>query len=337
MINKEDVKKLKKRIEKILKKYGLLKKRRKRRTGRRKRLKELLTESFEDYEIQREPMTTVDVVDIFGDVDLIDKYSKSVAYYIDKTKFFPDKRDFQYAGIDNERKFITKVMITSTSVFAFMFLLNLVSGDVLGGITQGLMFSLMTFLAGVYYPKLKLLFFRGEIKLQVLFTMLYIIATIRSGMSLQEAIEGVARNKEFGIPSMEFRTILRDINIGGFSFQEAIERAIERTKIPLMETLYQQLLIALNKGNVDILLERLYEEVIRDTKSKIDMSKFMIQNLGNLVFGVGMIMPFSGMLQQAFAGGGGFEGIINAIDLIMLKLGPMATMVFAIFVKMKIE
>ena len=90
MINKEDVKKLKKRIEKILKKNGLLKKRRKRRTGWRKRFKELLTESFEDYEIQREPMTTVDVVDIFGDVDLIDKYSKSVAYYIDKTKFFQD-------------------------------------------------------------------------------------------------------------------------------------------------------------------------------------------------------------------------------------------------------
>jgi flagellar protein FlaJ len=55
------------------------------------------------------------------------------------------------------------------------------------------------------------------------------------------------------------------------------------------------------------------------------------------VFGTGIILPFAGMLQGALTGGSGFDGINNTVDLVLTKIGPMSTIMFAIFVKMKIE
>jgi flagellar protein FlaJ len=71
--------------------------------------------------------------------------------------------------------------------------------------------------------------------------------------------------------------------------------------------------------------------------AKLDASKFMIQNLGNLIFGTGVILPFSGMLLSSMMGNQGFPGIINAIDLVLTKIGPMLALVFGIFVKFRVE
>ena len=104
-----------------------------------------------------------------------------------------------------------------------------------------------------------------------------------------------------------------------------------------MKKLYSQLIISANKGGTQLLLKNLYNEVIRESLSRIDSSKFQISNLGNLIFGVGIILPFSGMLLSSLQGNMGFDGIINTTDLLLTKITPLVTAIFAIFIKMKIE
>ena len=203
--------------------------------------------------------------------------------------------------------------------------------------TQGVVVFLLFLIGSIFYPKIKLLLFKGEIKLQIMMAMLHMVSMLNSGASLQECIKNIGSNSDYGVVSFEFKTVIYDIVRGGYSFTESLERAKNRTSISLMKKLYSQLITASNQGKGQLLLQNLYGEIIRETTSTLDNSKFQIGNLGNLVFGTGLILPFSGMLQSALTGGGGFEGINNTIDLVLTKIGPISTMMFAIFVKMKIE
>ncbi|WP_292460885.1 type II secretion system F family protein [Methanothermococcus sp.] len=269
--------------------------------------------------------------------NMLNEYSKNISYIVTHTKYLPSKIDFQYAGIKNIRSYFLKVMLASIGIGILYFLNNVYDGDILSGIIDGLFASIVLFVAGIFYPKIKLLLFRGEIKIQIMISILHMISSLNSGMSLQEAMKNISENPEYGIPSFEFKNIIYDINRGGYNFKEALERARIRTKIPLMKKLYSQLIISANKGGAQLLLKNLYNEVIRESLSKIDSSKFQISNLGNLVFGVGMILPFSGMLISSLQGNLGFNGIINTTDLVLTKIAPMATAIFAVFIKMKIE
>ena len=269
--------------------------------------------------------------------EFINTRIRDISYNITHTKIFPSKKDFQCIGIEDINKFILKVILISI-VVAMLFILNsLFDGDIITGPINGLFAGALILMGGAFYPKIKMILFRGEIKIQVIITILNMISSLNSGMSLQEAIKTIAENPEYGIPSFEFRNIFYDINRGGYSFKEALERAKKRTKVPLMKKLYDQLILSSDKGGTQLLLKNLYEEVIRETMSKIDSSKFQISNLGNLLFGTGVILPFSGMMLSSIQGGGGFDGIINTVNMLLTKMAPMLTAIFAIFIKMKIE
>jgi flagellar protein FlaJ len=249
----------------------------------------------------------------------------------------PSKRDYQYAGIIDERVYFLKIIVFSIFAVILLFLYGVITSDPISGITNGIIFALIILFGGIFYPKLKLTLFRGEIKIQVLMSILHLISMLNSGASVQEAIKNIANNPEYGLTSYEFRSIIKDINQGGYNFVEALERAKVRSKIPLLKKLYDQLILAANKGGTQLLLENLYNEIVRESLSKIDSSKFQISNLGNLIFGIGLIIPFSGMIQSALGAQQGFDGIINAIDLVMTKIGLLSTIIFTIFIKMKIE
>ena len=268
------------------------------------------------------------------EIEVLKRYSMEISYHVLRTKFLPSKVDFQYAGIKDINMYFLKLTIFSilVGVVYFLYFLDNISTAIISGIFA----STVIFTLGVFYPKIKLIFFRGEIKMQILVTLLNMIALLNAGMSLQEAIKNVADSPEFGIPSFEFRSIIYDIE-RGYSLKEALERARLRTKIPLMKKLYTQLLISLNKGGVQLLLKNLYNDILRESMSKIDSSKFQISNLGNLVFGVGVILPFSGMMLSSIQGNAGLTGIINTVDLVLTKIAPVLALVFAIFVKFKIE
>ncbi|MBW9220969.1 type II secretion system F family protein [Methanothermococcus sp. SCGC AD-155-M21] len=269
--------------------------------------------------------------------EFINTRIRGISYNITHTKIFPSRTDFQYIGIMDINKFILKVILMSSGI-AILFILNsLFDGDILTGLINGLLAGGVIFMGGVFYPKIKMILFRGEIKIQIIITILNMISSLNSGMSLQETIKTIAENPEYGIPSFEFRSIFYDVNRGGYSFKEALERAKKRTKVPLMKKLYDQLILSSDKGGTQLLLKNLYEEIIREAVSKIDSSKFQISNLGNLLFGTGVILPFSGMMLSSIQGGGGFDGIINTVDMLLSKMAPMLTAVFAIFIKMKVE
>ncbi|WP_421078376.1 type II secretion system F family protein [Methanothermococcus sp. Ax23] len=269
--------------------------------------------------------------------NMLNEYSKNLSYLVTHTKYLPSKIDFQYAGIRDVKSYFLKLIIASIGIGILYFLNNVYDGYILYGITDGLFASAILLIAGIFYPKIKLLLFRGEIKIQIMISILHMISSLNSGMSLQEAMKNISENPEYGIPSFEFKNIIYDINRGGYSFKEALERARIRTKIPLMKKLYSQLIISANKGGTQLLLKNLYNEVIRESLSRIDSSKFQISNLGNLIFGVGIILPFSGMLLSSLQGNMGFDGIINTTDLLLTKITPLVTAIFAIFIKMKIE
>ncbi|AEH06692.1 type II secretion system F family protein [Methanothermococcus okinawensis] len=302
-----------------------------------------LTEFYDVY-VEKKPDVKVDV-----DIDLdelieksyfnmLNEYSKNLSYFVTHTKYLPSKIDFQYAGIRDVKVYFLKLMFVSMGVGVIYFVNGVYDENILYGIINGVFASAILFIAGIFYPKIKLLLLsRGEIKIQILISILHMISSLNSGMSLQEAMKNISENPEYGIASFEFKNIIYDINRGGYSFKESLERAKIRTKIPLMKKLYAQLIISANKGGAQLLLKNLYNEVIRESISKIDSSKFQISNLGNLVFGVGMILPFAGMLLSSLQGGMGFSGIINTTNLLLTKIAPMATIVFTIFIKMKIE
>ncbi len=299
-----------------------------------------LAEFYETY-IEEKPSVELDI-DLDELVEssklgILNKYSKNLSYMVFHTKFLPSKIDFQYAGIGNVRLYFLKVIVLSIVVGIAYILLNLSSDNLIFSIIEGIFAGVIFLISGIFYPKIKLYLFRGEIKIQVLITILNMISSLNSGLSLQEAMHRISENPEYGIPSFEFKNIIYDINRGGYSFKEALERARIRTKVDLMKKLYSQLIISADKGGGQMLLKNLYNETIRDSLSKIDSLKFQISNLGNLIFGVGMILPFSGMLLSSLQGGGGFEGIISTTNVLLTKIAPVATAIFAVFIKMKIE
>ncbi|MCS3901909.1 type II secretion system F family protein [Methanococcus voltae] len=264
-------------------------------------------------------------------------YASSFSDFVTKTSIFPSRRDYQYAGIDDERLYFLKAIMTSIIVSVFLIVFETVFGNFIGGVLNGLTFFILIMLGSIFYPKIKLTLFKGEIKIQILMTLLHIISMLNSGASVQESIKNIADNPEYGIPSYEFRNIIKDINNGGYSFEGALERARTRTKVNLMKELYSQLIISSSKGGTQLLLENLYKDIVRSSMSKIDSAKFQIGNLGNLVFGAGLILPFAGLLQASLGGQQGYDGVINAVELVLFKIGPLSTIVFGIFIKMKIE
>ncbi|CAB3289938.1 Type II secretion system F domain protein [Methanocaldococcus lauensis] len=273
---------------------------------------------------------------LFYEEEFIKKPAEYLSNILKNLKFF-SKNLLRYIGYDNEIDYFKKVIVYMIAVFIGLFLLGILDGNIFGGLISGIIGSLIVFIVSIFYPKLRLILFKGEIKIQVLFALIYMISLLRSGASLPEVLEVISKSNEYGIVSFEVRSIIRDITVSGYSLVEALERAKLRTEIPILKQLYDQLIIGYNKGNLDLLLEKLYEDIVRTSLAKLDTSKFLIQNLGNLAFGVGLILPFSGMIISAMMSNQGFSGILNTIDLLLTKIGPMLTLIFGIFVKLKVE
>ncbi|ABO35938.1 type II secretion system protein [Methanococcus maripaludis C5] len=339
------------KLTNILKRVKTPKKRKVSRVGRSEYLKKIferkteiehdddILEFYEPY-IDETPEVSIDLDDLLfekGEFGALGGYSRSFSYWVTNTSFLPSKRDYQYAGIADERVYFLKMMIVAISVIILFILYGILIGNIISSFLNGALLAVIVVIGGIFYPKLKLTLFRGEIKIQVLMSILHLISMLNSGASIQESLKNIANNPEYGITSFEFRSVIKDINQGGYNFVEALERAKLRTKIFIMRQLYDQLILAANKGGTQLLLENLYNEIVRESLSKIDSSKFQISNLGNLIFGIGLIIPFSGMIQSALGAQQGFDGIINAVDLVMGKIGLMSTVIFTIFIKMKIE
>lgn len=221
--------------------------------------------------------------------------------------------------------------------FLALLFMGLLDNNLLQGFVNGLIGAGIILVLSLFYPKIRLILFKGEIKLQILFTLIYMISILRAGASLPEVLESISKSREYGVVAFEAKSIIRDVNIGGYNLVEALERAKMRTRIPILKKLYDQMIVGYNKGNLPLLLEKLYEDIVRESMVKLDSSKFMIQNLGNLAFGVGLILPFTGMILSTMIGNQGFSGILSTINLLLLKIGPLLTLIFGIFVKLKIE
>ena len=307
-------------------------------SGTNDKLKKLFEEGeLEFYESYEDTKIIKDIDEMIPSDGFLSKSSESIVKTVNKTSFLPSKRDYQYIGVTNLNTYFLKALVKSIGFGLVFVIIQLVGGDVVSAMTQGVVVFLLFLIGSIFYPKIKLLLFKGEIKLQIMMAMLHMVSMLNSGASLQECIKNIGSNSDYGVVSFEFKTVIYDIVRGGYSFTESLERAKNRTGISLMKKLYSQLITASNQGKGQLLLQNLYGEIIRETTSTLDNSKFQIGNLGNLVFGTGLILPFSGMLQSALTGGGGFEGINNTIDLVLTKIGPISTIMFAIFVKMKIE
>ena len=307
-------------------------------SGTNDKLKKLFEEGeLEFYESYEDTKIIKDIDEMIPSDGFLSKSSESIVKTVNKTSFLPSKRDYQYIGVTNLNTYFLKALVKSIGFGLVFVIIQLVGGDVVSAMTQGVVVFLFFLIGSIFYPKIKLLLFKGEIKLQIMMAMLHMVSMLNSGASLQECIKNIGSNSDYGVVSFEFKNVIYDIVRGGYSFTESLERAKNRTGISLMKKLYSQLITASNQGKGQLLLQNLYGEIIRETTSTLDNSKFQIGNLGNLVFGTGLILPFSGMLQSALTGGGGFEGINNTIDLVLTKIGPISTIMFAIFVKMKIE
>jgi len=268
--------------------------------------------------------------------EFIKKPAESLSNIFKNVKIL-SRNQLKYMGFENEVEYFKKVIMYMALVFIVLLFMGILDGNIINGLINGIIGSIIVLVLSIFYPKIRLILFRGEIKLQVLFVLLYMISILRAGASLPEVLESISKSDEYGIVAFEARTIIRDVNISGYSLAEALERAKLRTEIPLLKKLYSQMIIGYNKGNLALLLEKLYEDIVRESMAKLDSSKFMIQNLGNLAFGVGLVLPFSGMVLSAMMANQGFPGILNTIDFLLTKLGPLLTLIFGIFVKLKVE
>jgi flagellar protein FlaJ len=339
MAKNKSTEKFKEFLDNLMFKLGLKKRKKIKYDRTQASLKRIFEEGeLEFYEAYSQTADVVmDIDELIPKEGLLGKSSQSLTEYVIKSSMFPSKKDYQYIGVSDLKKYFLSIIIKAIGAGVLIFIISAISMDIVGGIINGLIVTILLVLGGIYYPKIKLLLFRGEIKLQILMAILHIISMLDSGASLQEAMKNIASSSEYGVVSYEFKAVIFDIVRGGYSFAEALERGRQRTGITLMKKLFTQLIAAANQGRGQVLLENLYKEIVRESISKIDNSKFQISNLGNLVFGTGIILPFAGMLQGALTGGSGFEGINNTVDLVLTKIGPMSTIMFAIFVKMKIE
>ncbi len=270
------------------------------------------------------------------DEEFIRKSAESISNIVGRSRIF-SRNLLKYIGYENEVEYFKRVIVYMVVIFIAVFLFNALDGNIVGGLINGVFASVGVLILSIFYPKLRLILFRGEIKMQILFTLLYMVSILRAGASLPEVLEAISKSDEFGIVSFEAKTIIRDVNVSGYSLAEALERAKLRTEIPLLKKLYDQMLIGYNKGNLALLLEKLYEDIVRESMTKLESSKFIIQTMGNLAFGTGLILPFSGMILSTMMANQGFPGILNTMDLLLTKIGPLLTLIFGLFVKMKIE
>ncbi|WP_456420260.1 type II secretion system F family protein [Methanocaldococcus infernus] len=339
--NKEDkknfIKELKKKIDIFLVYLGL-------KVPDRELLKELKEKKEEKFGIDEDLLlTTEESIDIekYEDLlihepeDLLGKAAASISSALKRRKLIT-KYDLIILGYKDEIAYFKKVLMYVISIFLIFVFLGILDNNIIDGFFKGLIFSVILLAISPFYPRLKLIIFKGEIKLQILLGLLYMTSLLKAGASLPEILTGLARSREYGVLSYEAALIIRDIN-SGMTFEDALRRAIMRTTIPLLRKVFDQMIIGYNKGNLSLLLEKLYEEIVRESLSKLDTSKFMIQNLGNLAFGVGLIMPFSGLIMSAMISNQGFSGILNAVNFLMLNLGPILAIIFGVFVKMKVE
>ncbi len=309
-----------------------------------KEIKEYLKEDNKKTEAETFRITTEyisvqeldkEIEEILFSNEIVDKPIKTLIEELKKRKIF-DKRLLIYIGYEDEIKYFKVVIFYSLIAFFLVFFFNALGNNIIGGIFEGIFAGVITIILAIFYPRLKLIIFKGEIKLQILFTTIFIISILRAGASIMEAFGRIASSKEFGILHYEFKEILKDINFG-YTIVEALNRAKKRTEFPLLKIFYDQLIIGYNKGNLDLLLEKFYEEIVRESLAKLDSSKFMIQNLGNLAFGTGIILPFSGMIISTMMANQGVAGVISTLNLLLTKIGPMLTLIFSILVKIKIE
>ncbi|ACV24843.1 type II secretion system F family protein [Methanocaldococcus fervens] len=283
-----------------------------------------LAEKYKDYEF------------LFYEEEFIKKPAESLSNLLKNTKIF-SRNLLRSIGYENEIEYFKRVILYMIIVFIVLLILGILDGNILGGLFKGIFGAISVLVLSIFYPKIRLIMFKEEVKLQVLFTLLYMVSILRAGASLPEILETISKSNEYGFISFEARSIIRDVNVSGYTLVEALERAKLRTEIPLLKKLYDQMIIGYNKGNLSMLLEKLYEDIVRDSLSKLDSSKFMIQNLGNLTFGVGLILPFAGMILSTMISNQGFPGILNTLDLLLTKIGPLLTLIFGIFVKLKID
>ncbi|XRP96243.1 type II secretion system F family protein [Methanocaldococcus sp. 16A] len=295
---------------------------------------------FYDVYIEPEEMLTYEKFKkyefLLYEEEFIKKSAESLSNIFKNVKIL-SRNQLKYIGFENEIEYFKKVIVYMIFVFIVLLFMGLLDENIIGGLLNGIIGSIIVLILSIFYPKIKLILFKGEIKLQVLFTLLYMISILRAGASLPEVLESISKSNEYGIVAFEAKTIIRDVNMSGYSLAEALERAKLRTEIPLLKKLYDQMIIGYNKGNLPLLLEKLYDDIVRESMIKLDSSKFMIQNLGNLAFGVGLILPFSGMILSTMIANQGFPGILNALDLLLTKIGPLLTLIFGIFVKFKVE
>ncbi|MEO2116789.1 MAG: type II secretion system F family protein [Methanocaldococcus sp.] len=339
---KEKIKKLKMKINILLYKWGIITLDAETISELRKMSKELGRDISEFYGAYVEPEDMVAIQKykqyeyLLYDEEFIRKPAESISNLLRGSKIF-SRNLLKYIGYENEVEYFKRVVLYMIVTFFVLLIFEALSGNISGGISTGIFGAIAVLVLSIFYPKIRLILFRGEIKLQVLFTLLYMISILRAGASLPEVLEAISKSNEYGIISFEARTIIRDINVSGYSLLEALERAKLRTEIPLLKKLYDQMIIGYNKGNLALLLEKLYEDIVRESMAKLDSSKFMIQNMGNLAFGTGLVLPFSGMILSAMMANQGFPGILNTIDLLLTKIGPLLTLIFGLFVKMKVE
>ncbi|WP_456472680.1 type II secretion system F family protein [Methanocaldococcus sp.] len=333
----DSLKNLKKKIDILLIYLGL-------KIPDKETLKELKKEKeFEKFDVDSILTYTSEEIDItkyeeiltYEPQDVLGKAAAS-ASKIFKKKRLLNRYELMILGYKNEIAYFKKIFMYMLASFIIFTFLGFLDNNIISGIFNGIFSSLIIFILSPFYPKLNLLIFKGEIKLQILLGLLYMISLLRAGASLLEVLTGLARSREYGVLSYEASLIIKDIN-SGYTLEEALNRAMLRTSIPLLKKLFDQMIVGYNKGNVALLLEKLYEDIVRESLSKLESSKFMIQNLGNMAFGVGLIMPFSGLIMSAMISNQGFPGIANAVKFIMLNLGPLLTLIFGVFVKIKVE
>ena len=103
------------------------------------------------------------------------------------------------------------MLITAISAIVLFIIYGLIIGNPISGILNGSILAVVIVVGGIFYPKLKLTLFRGEIKIQVLMSILHLISMLNSGASVQEAIKNIANNPEYGLTAYEFRSIIKDI------------------------------------------------------------------------------------------------------------------------------
>ncbi|MBA2862631.1 hypothetical protein HNP90_001512 [Methanococcus maripaludis] len=168
-----------------------------------------ILEFYEPY-IDETPEVSIDLDDLLfeeGKFGAIGGYSRSFSYWVTNTSFLPSKRDYQYAGIADERVYFLKMMIAAISTVVLFIIYGVLTGNIFSGVSNGILLAVIVVVGSIFYPKLKLTLFRGEIKIQVLMSILHLISMLNSGASVQEAIKNIANNQNMGLPLLNLEVL----------------------------------------------------------------------------------------------------------------------------------